>query len=135
MSIFNLFKKLFTPPSKPHIRIGLGTQDLQEIKRKWQEIEQLMNLGKPSNFKTAILEADKLLDHVLKLYGYQGQTMGERMKSIPKDKYPRDFFDNMWQAHKLRNELVHNIDYEVMDFEAKSAILKFRRVLEELKVL
>ena len=133
MSILNLFKKLFS--LGPHIRFGLGVQDVADIKRKWMEVEQLIALGKPSNFKTAILEADKILDYVLKLYGYSGQTMGDRMKAIPRDKHSRDFFDNMWQAHKLRNEMVHNMGYEVQDFEAKSAIQKFEKVLRELGVL
>jgi len=135
MSIFNLLKKLLSLPTKPYIRVGLGAQDMQEIDKKWGEIEQNMTLGKPSNFKNAILEADKLLDHVLKLYGYKGQTMGERMKLIPRTKYGKDFFDNMWQAHKLRNEMVHNLNYEVQHFEAAEAIAKFRKVLQELKAL
>ena len=135
MSILNLLKKLFSSPAKPYIRVGLGAQDMQEISRKWTEIEQIIALGKPSNFKTAILEADKLLDHILKLYGYKGQTMGERMKAIPRQKYSKEFFDNMWQAHKLRNEMVHNLNYEVQHFEASEAIAKFKKVLGDLKAL
>jgi len=115
--------------------MGLGAQDMQDIARKWQEIEQHMNIGKPSNFKTAILEADKLLGHVLKLLGYRGETMGDRMKAIPRNKHSREFFDNMWQSHKLRNEMVHNMNYEVQAFEAREAINKFRKVLQELGIL
>lgn len=116
------------------MRHGLGASDMQEIKRKWEEIEQLMHLGRPSNFKTAILEADKLLDHTLKLYGYHG-SLADKMKALPRKNYDRDFFDDMWQAHKVRNEMVHNISYEVQHFEAKEAIGKFKRVLKELGAL
>ncbi|HRY60214.1 MAG TPA: hypothetical protein P5096_02455 [Patescibacteria group bacterium] len=94
-----------------------------------------MKLGKPSSFKSAILEADKLLDHVLKLYGYLGNSMGDRMKSLPRDSYSREFFDDMWGAHKLRNEMAHNIMYEVMDFEARKAIGQYKNVLQVLRVL
>jgi len=121
--------------SAQRTRHGLNTSDLQDVKRKWAEIEQLLKLGRPSNFKTAILEADKLLDHVFKLYGYRGKTMGDRMKSIPRDRFDRDFFDDMWQAHKIRNEMVHNMNYEVQHFEAGGVINKFRRVLRELGAL
>lgn len=135
MTFFQILKKLFIPSPSARVRVGLSAQDREEIRRKWAEIEQLIKLGKPSNFKTAILEADKLLDHVLKLYGYKGQTMGDRMKAIPRLRYSPEFFNNMWQAHKLRNEMVHNIGYEVMDFEAKEAVGRFKRVLRELGAL
>ena len=133
MGILQTLKNLFSPGS--HVRLGLGAQDTQEIKRKWAEIEQLMSLGKPSNFKIAILEADKIFDHVLKLFGYPGQTMADRIKAIPRDKFDRDFFDNVWQAHILRNRMVHNMSYEVQDFEARKAIKQFEAALRELRVL
>jgi len=135
MKFFQILKKLLTPSGSARVRVGLGVQDREEIKRKWEEIGQNIRLGKPSNFKTAILEADKLLDHVLKLYGYRGQTMGDRMKAIPRSIFEKDFFDDMWQAHKLRNEMVHNMNYEVMDFEARQAVEKFKRVLQDLGAL
>ena len=133
-TLFKQFKKIFSTAPKIR-RGGLSVQDREDIKIKWQDIEQQMALGKPSNFKTAILEADKLLDHVLKGLGYGGQTMGDRMKSIPRNKFDRSFFDDMWQAHKVRNEMVHNMNYEVMDFEARRVIGQFKRVLGELGVL
>jgi hypothetical protein len=116
-------------------RKAFGEKDILDIKRKWAEIEQLMSLGGPSHFKNAIMEADKLLDHVLKIKRLKGETMGERMKSIRRDDYERDFFDDMWQAHILRNRMSHAIDYEVQHFEAKRAIEQFKRVLKELKAL
>ena len=137
MNLFTFFKqlkKLFTPTAVKS-RATLGIQDKEDIKRKWQEIEQLISFGKPSNFKTAILEADKLLDHALRLLGYRGSTMGDRMKAISRNKFERDFFDDMWQAHKIRNEMVHNMNYEVLNFEAKRVVRQFERVLQELDVL
>lgn len=135
MGFFDILKSIFTPSISPRVRADLNQTDLVDIKKKWEEIETLIKLGKPSSFKTAILEADKLLDHVLKLYGYSGNSMGDRMKSIPRDNYSREFFDDMWGAHKLRNEMAHNIMYEVMNFEAKKAIGQYKNVLQILKVL
>jgi len=134
MKFFQIIKKLIVPMPVRKIRHGLNTSDLQEIKRKWEEIEQLMRLGRPSNFKNAILEADKLLDHVLKLYGYHG-SLADKMKSLPRKNFDKEFFDDMWQAHRVRNEMVHNISYEVQHFEAREAISRFKRVLRELGAL
>ena len=137
MNLFTFFKqlkKIFTP-SAGKGRSILSSQDKEDIKRIWGEIEQLVSLGKPSGFKAAILDADKLLDHALKNLGFRGQTMGDRMKSIPRSKYEKSFFDDMWQAHKVRNEMVHNMNYEVMGWETKRVIGQFERVLKELGVL
>ena len=135
MGIFQILKKLISPYPPKNFGRNLNLQDKEEIRKKWAGIEQLIKLGRPSNFKTAILEADKLLDHALKLLGFRGQTMGDRMKSIKRDDHEKDFFDDMWQAHKVRNEMVHNLNYEVQDWEAREAINKFKRVLQELGIL
>lgn len=136
--IIKILKKLY-----PHSPLwnrkkgkkGFREVDFLDIKKKWEEIERLMTLGGPSHFKNAVLEADKLLDHVLKIKRLRGETMGERMKSIRRDDHDRSFFDDMWQAHKLRNEMAHNMNYEVQHFEAKRAIKQFERVLRELGAL
>jgi len=135
MNILKIIKKLIAPVPNSYVRYGLDQADIQDARRKWDEIQTNMSIGKPSNFKIAIMEADKLLDHVLQLYGYRGQTMGDRMKAIPRKQFGRDFFDDMWQAHILRNKMSHAMDYEVQHFEARDAIKKFERVLRDLEVL
>jgi hypothetical protein len=135
MGFFSILKKLISPLPPKHYGRNLSLQDKEEIRRKWAGIEQLMRLGRPSGFKAAILDADKILDHALKLMGFQGQTMADRMKRIKRDDHEKDFFDDMWQAHITRNHMVHNMDYEVLDFEAKKAIKQFERVLRELGAL
>lgn len=120
---------------KPYIQRGLSSGDEQIVKNKWLEIEELVKLGSPSRFKAAILEADKLLDFVLKKLGYPGKNLGERMKAIPREKYSRGFFDNMWEAHKVRNEIVHNVSYEIHSAMARDVIEKFRFVFKTLKIL
>lgn len=100
-------------------------------RQKWQEIEQLMQLGKPSNYAKAILEADKLLDHLLKGLRAPGITMGDRLKAS-KNRFSKDAYYAAWQAHKIRNELVHNSEYEATDFIARHAIANFKKPLDEL---
>lgn len=110
---------------------GVGGLDQQYVSQKWQEIEQLMSLGKPSNFSRAVLEADKLLDHILKGYRTPGLTMGDRLKAS-KNRFSPEGYDAVWHAHKIRNELVHNSEYELMDYTAKQAIENFEKAIREL---
>ena len=114
--------------------MGLVAADERVVKTKWSEIEELVKLGNPSRFKSAIMEADKLLDFALKNLGYPGNGLADRMKAIPREKYSREFFNNMWEAHKIRNEIVHNIEYEIHSAVAEDAINKFKKTFRELGI-
>lgn len=105
--------------------------DRQFALNKWREIEQLMQLGSPSNYGRAILEADKLLDHLLKAHRAPGLTMGDRLKAS-ENKFSKEAYNSAWNGHKVRNELVHNSQYEVTDFVARAAVDNFRKAIEEL---
>jgi len=98
---------------------------------KWQEIEELLRLGSPSNYQRAVLEADKLLDHLLKGHRAPGLTMGDRLKAS-KNKFSAEGYNAAWNAHKVRNEIVHNADYPVTDFVARRAIENFQKAIGEL---
>lgn len=105
--------------------------DKQFVKKKWQEInETAAASGKHSRY--AVIEADKLLDHVLKIRGYPGETMGERLKTAGKD---FSYRDDVWSAHKLRNKLVHEADYEVNKRLIDRALNQFRQALKDLGAL
>ncbi|MCX6806709.1 MAG: hypothetical protein NT135_01130 [Candidatus Berkelbacteria bacterium] len=91
-----------------------------------------MGLGRPSNFRQAVLEADKLLDFVLRKMNYEGETIADRIRSS-KDCY-KDY-QGLWDAHKVRNRLVHESQSEVMHHSAKEAIEKFEKALRDLRVL
>lgn len=97
----------------------------------WAQIEQLMQLGNSSNYAKAILEADKLLDHLLKVKRAPGLTMGDRLKAS-RNLFSHEGYNAAWQAHKIRNELVHNSGFEATDFIAKPAIENFKKAIHEL---
>ena len=117
-------KKSYQTPARTSL-------DQQFVAQKWREIEQLMQLGGPSNFSRAVLEADKLLDHVLKSYRMPGLTMGDRLKA-GKNRFSPEGYNAAWQGHKVRNEVVHNAEYQLMDFSAKAAIENYHKAIKEL---
>ncbi len=123
-----IFKKRNPGTLQQHESVSL---DRQFVQTKWQEIEQLMQLGSPSNYQRAVLEADKLLDHLLKGHRAPGLTMGDRLKSA-KSRFSAQAYQAAWDAHKVRNEIVHNAEYPVTDFIAKKAIINFQKAIGEL---
>lgn len=104
-----------------------------EIQSKWAEIQAMMALGGPTNFRQAIMEADKLVDAVLKSK-VRGETMRERLKNA-RNLFPRDAYDKLWTAHKIRNKIAHEADFEGLSSDAQLAIRNFERALKELRVI
>lgn len=119
--------------AKPKKAAG-GTIDAQEVARRWGDIQTSIGLGGTTHFGAAIVSADKLLDFVLRQKGYAGETMGERLKGAQEDLSP-SLYHKAWQAHKLRNQLVHEVDSEVLSFQAKEAIQDYEAVLREFGAL
>ena len=72
----------------------------------------MLRVKRESSIKQALLEADKLLDLGLKDKKTKGETMGERLKSA-KNLFDNNLYNEIWQAHKLRNQMVHE-DSEIL---------------------
>lgn len=105
--------------------------DRDFVSRKWSNI-QTMSQGNGSNLKDAVNEADKLLDYAMKGSGFKGSTMGERLKN-----HRGRFSDinSVWSAHKLRNALAHESDFDLVPSQAREAVANFEKALKDLRVL
>jgi len=101
----------------------------KRVDQKFNEINQLLAIDNESAFRTAIIEADKLLDFVLKSKGARGSTLGERLKSSRG--LIRDL-NNIWFAHKVRNRLVHDLDSRIKRRETARVIKIFRGTINHL---
>lgn len=112
-------------------QIQAESLDKNYVYQKLQEIEELIKLGHPSNFSRAVLEGDKLLDHILKSLRTPGLTMGDRLRAA-RNRFSPETYSAAWQAHKIRNELVHNSQYEITDFMAREAVGNFKKAIGEL---
>lgn len=104
--------------------------DRAKFAKRWQEVTSLME-GGVTGQKMAVIEADKLLDQALKAKGVAGETMGDRLKSagaILGDQ------DSVWQAHRLRNRLVHE-ETKINKRQAARALRSINRSLKKLGAL
>lgn len=129
MSIINILKKfinLLTGKKATSPRV------LASVVRDWQEIDTLIKGDSPSQLKQALITADRSLDSVLKDL-IAGETMGERLKNA-KNLFNPQSYDKIWQAHKLRNALVHESGFEVQSFVLKASIKYLKDGLHELGV-
>jgi len=96
-----------------------------EITRLWNNVESI-------EAPLSIIEADKLVDNVLKKSGMRGESMGERLRASEK-LVPHHVYNDMWEAHKVRNRLVHEMDHQYTE-DAGVTLLKMKRYLVALGV-
>lgn len=116
----NLLKAIMPPKSEEENALG----------SRWEEIQRHLNSVKEAEWKFAVIEADSLVDQILKAGGYPGDTMGDRLKNI--DKVQIVSIDGLWEAHKIRNRLAHDPSYFLRYGEAKRAIQLYEKTLKEL---
>lgn len=132
-----LFKQK-AKPTKREFRSGAmeGTSSVdgnfnpELVKTKWAEL-QAMSASGPSGLKNALIEADKLLDYCMIGKGIPGETMGDRLKS------GGDNFTDLnaiWNAHKLRNQLVHEVEIDTVADQVKFAINNLGQGIRDLGV-
>jgi uncharacterized membrane protein len=87
----------------------------------------------PSDWKLAIIEADIILDEILKDAGYAGTSLGERLRSISPQQLRS--LDDAWQAHKVRNQIAHGgADFILTKRLAEDTIKQYRRVFHEMGI-
>jgi len=98
--------------------------------QKWEEILALVNSNNINDWRIAVINADNLLDDVLLEQGYSGVGLGEKLKTA-------DFstLQNAWDAHKIRNLIAHDSNYQISQREAKKAIQNFSLVFNEFYYL
>jgi hypothetical protein len=108
----------------------VGSVDREFVATKWAGIQAAVGGG--GSLRDAVSEADKLLDYVMKQQGVPGDTMGERLK-----RGGSRFSDlnAIWRAHKLRNALAHEAQFDLVPSQAKEAIADFERGLRDLGAL
>ena len=104
--------------------------DKMEYQTDFLAIENQLDRGNKYTFNTAVVEADKLLDKALRELQIPGSTMGERMKRCGKERFSH--LNDVWYAHKLRNQIAHEPGFTLSFSEARRALTIYRQALKDL---
>ena len=81
--------------------------------------------------ENAIIEADKLLDYVLRAKGFKGETMADRMKAAGNQ---MGNVTAVWAAHKLRNMVAHEVEHDIVADQVKHAVKDLAQAIRTLGV-
>ena len=100
---------------------------------KWNAIISRAKKGDEANLKLAVIEADNLMDEILKRMGLPGADMAERLKQIEVQEIKS--IDKVWATHDLRNRIVHESNFHLTQEEAEQAARNIEDALRELEYL
>lgn len=103
--------------------------DVEKYRSRWMTIEQQLRRDEESSYHMCVLNADKLLDQALQEKGVTGKTMGERMKAM-QAKWSNA--NNIWTAHKLRNQIAHEPDVRLDYDGARRTLAAFKQALKDV---
>ena len=101
-----------------------------KMRRRWRNIMKRLDTGNESEYKLAIIEADGLLDDMLKKMHLRGETVDDRILRITPLMIAN--VDELKGAHQVRNSIVYDPDYRLSAGEARRVLLVYQRTFEEL---
>lgn len=114
--------------------ILLAPEGVGGVSPRWLHIEELARSVNPSDWRSAIIEADIMLDDMLTKQGYDGEGVGEKLKSVE----PSDFntLNEAWEAHKVRNQIAHEGSaFDLSDTLARRTIAQYEAVFREFRAI
>jgi len=133
IGIFSGLWFLISWPIKKILKLKTQNEKLDKVAnlQKWLQIEKMLESDDEIHTKQAIIEADNFFDWVMKKISFENGSFADRLKSI-EYKIDKNSYQKVWQAHKVRNQISHVMDYQLSDGEAKRALENFRDGLNNL---
>lgn len=108
----------------------IASGNVTRAQMRWQEIVNQSQSTNPNDWRLAILEADIMLDELLTVQGYTGDTMADKMKQVEISDF--NTIEDAWEAHKARNRIAHEgSEYELNQREVRRIIELYERVFRE----
>lgn len=117
-----------------HFNTGGVMFEKEKKNERWEQILVHVSSENPNDWRLAIIEADIILDEMVKSMGYRGESLGERMKNIESSDFTS--IDAAWEAHKVRNRIAHSgSDYILTQREARRIIGLYEQVFKEFEYI
>jgi len=100
--------------------------------KQWVKISKRLEPGKAEDYKMSLIEADSLLDDVLKRMGFKGENMKERLEQIDAKTLPD--IESIKKVNKLRNSIVYDSDYDLSLDKAKETLRIYEKAFRDLEL-
>ena len=136
ISLFAIWKILkLRPPKNPGRKAKKKTLTLQTAVfiDRWNAVQRKIFIGSPESLRLGVIEADEVVDSVLKALGLAGEHMADRLAKVNPDTLQS--LNRVWRAHRLRNDLAHTPGFSLSLEDAQAAIGDYESFLKEIGIL
>jgi hypothetical protein len=101
--------------------------------KAWNQIQRRLKTKESDQLKLAVLEADKVLDEILRMSGYPGRNLDERLDKITFAQISN--IEELRQAHKLRDRIVSEPAFGITPNEAAIIIEIYKKVFKDFDLI
>ena len=112
----------------------LAARDVPKTELRWKRVLEQVHSDSEKAARLSILEADIMLNELLDVRGYKGETMADKMRGV--DRANWNTIDLAWEAHKIRNKIAHEGEtHPISGREARRVIALYERVFREFNFI
>ena len=105
-----------------------------KIVKRWHAIKEAAEGDDPRAWRTAIADADSMLDEILGKIGYEGNTIDERLANIPTSiQFPA--LEDAWRAHQVHQFLTEDSNYPLTHEVAERTIEIYRNIFRQTGII
>jgi len=101
--------------------------------KAWKQIQKRLRSDRMNDLKLAVLEADKILDEILRMAGYGGKNLDERLEEMSPDEFSN--LEELKQVHKFKHRISNEPDLVITFNEAQIAVDIYKKVFQELDLI
>jgi len=106
----------------------------RETNPRWHYILTLIESPNASDWRVAIIEADSLMEEILKERGIEGNSVSELLEGAKSSGYQS--IQDAWDAHLVRNQIAHQgSEFPLTQIEGRRVIKMFQNFFEELRII
>lgn len=107
---------------------------IAKSREAFRKIMERLKTQNEDEAKLAVIEADDILNESLNRIGYKKEeSLGEKLDEITPDIIPN--LEEVKEAHKVRNSIIHDPAYRLESEEAKRILLVYEKALQNLETL
>jgi len=113
--------------------IGAGKVSKRRTLRAWNQILERMGTEDNNNWKMAILESDQVLNEILKMSGYLGDSMDEKLEILTPAQLSN--IEDVKRAHSVRNRIAKDPTIEVEKKEVWEVMAVYEETFKQLNLI
>ncbi len=98
----------------------------------WKQIQKRLSFNDPAQWKIAILEADRILDEILKMAGYLGR-MDDKIELLTSAQISN--IEEIKSAHLICHQIAQDANFELSQEAALQTVEIYRKAFMELNLI